>query len=492
MIGCARVSRLTVVGLSLIALLTVAVATRDTSARQEPTKGSAAKKKTRGKKKATPAKPAASTAPAEASKPAPSAATADDSSLKFTRDIAPVLVANCMTCHNAEKHRGDFDMSSFDKLIKGSKAGKVLIPGKPDESPLVLHIKGEEPPKMPPGNNNNLAAATIAKIEEWVKAGAILDSGADPMAMLSKIAATPESLRQAALSKLTPAERDQKSIKAGIDRWKKANVQTKPETTPGDHFLLLSNLSESRSKQVLKDMEKEYNLLKTMLSRPGKPALEFPEKIGLYVFKDRIGYVEFVRTIENREIDDGVQADANLGVESPYVAAVDPLAGRDDFAAERTEKRSRKKSELGGGPERTLSALLTEQLAFAATNQAGKPPRWLSLGLGAFLGSKLEPRSPYYRRLRVVTVEQQQLGWISKVNDALGGQTEDDKVRAIGFSLIEWLASAFPSQYPRFVRGMLEGQEKLDDGIGVVFNSSREQFLNAWEQWVVGHYGQAR
>lgn len=489
MIGCARVSRWTVVGLSLIALLAVAVTTRDTSARQEPTKGSTAKKKTRGKKKATSVKPAPAAAPAETPKPA--ATAADDSGLKFTRDIAPVLVANCMTCHNAEKHRGDFDMSSFDKLIKGSKAGKVLIPGKPDESALVLHIKGEEPPKMPPGNNNNLAAATIAKIEAWVKAGAILDAGADPAAMLSKIAATPESLRQAALSKLTPAERDQKSIAAGIDRWKKANVKTKPETTPGDHFLLLSNLSESRAKQVLKDMEKEYNVLKAMLSRPGKPALEFPEKISLYVFKDRIGYVEFVRTIENREIDDGVQADANLGVESPYVASVDPLAGRDDFASERTEKRSKKKSEVGG-PERTLAALLTEQLAFAATNQAGKPPRWLSLGLGAFLASKLEPRSPYYRRLRVVTVEQQQLGWISKVNDALGGQTEDDKVRAIGFSLLEWLASAFPAQYPRFVRGMLEGQEKLDDGIGVVFNSSREQFLNAWEQWVVGHYGQAR
>ncbi len=491
MIGCARFSRCTVVGLSLIALLAVAVSTRDTSARQEPTKGSTAKKKTRGKKKATSAKPAPAAAPAEASKPAPAAAPADDSGLKFTRDIAPVLVANCMTCHNAEKHRGDLDMSSFDKLIKGSKAGKVLIPGKPDESPLVLHIKGEEPPKMPPGNNNNLAAATIAKIEAWVKAGAILDAGADPSAMLSKIAATPESLRQAALSKLTPAERDQKSIAAGIDRWKKANIKTKPETTPGDHFLLLSNLSESRAKQVLKDMEKEYNVLKAMLSRPGKPALEFPEKISLYVFKDRIGYVEFVRTIENREIDDGVQADANLGVESPYVASVDPLAGRDDFVSERTEKRSKKKSEVGG-PERTLSALLTEQLAFAATNQAGKPPRWLSLGLGAFLGSKLEPRSPYYRRLRVVTVEQQQLGWISKVNDALGGQTEDDKIRAIGFSLLEWLASAFPAQYPRFVRGMLEGQEKLDDGIGVVFNSSREQFLNAWERWVVAGYGQTR
>ena len=48
---------------------------------------------------------------------------------------------------------GKFDMTSFKKLMAGSEKEKVVIPGKPDESPLVLRIKGEETPKMPPGAN---------------------------------------------------------------------------------------------------------------------------------------------------------------------------------------------------------------------------------------------------------------------------------------------------------------------------------------------------
>jgi len=40
-----------------------------------------------------------------------------------------------------------------------------------------------------------------------------------------------------------------------------------------------------------------------------------PEKISLYVFNDLASYVEFVRSVENRELEQGIEAHGKLDVE---------------------------------------------------------------------------------------------------------------------------------------------------------------------------------
>ena len=54
-----------------------------------------------------------------------------------------MMTRYCVGCHNAKDRKGEFDMTSFKKLMAGSEAGKGIIPGKPDESHLVLRIKGK-------------------------------------------------------------------------------------------------------------------------------------------------------------------------------------------------------------------------------------------------------------------------------------------------------------------------------------------------------------
>src|SRR4051812_42529917 len=49
----------------------------------------------------------------EAATEKPAAATPTDGTLKFSRDIAPILVSNCAGCHNAKQKRGKLDMTSF-------------------------------------------------------------------------------------------------------------------------------------------------------------------------------------------------------------------------------------------------------------------------------------------------------------------------------------------------------------------------------------------
>ena len=89
--------------------------------------------------------------------------------------------------------------------------------------------------------------------------------------------------------------------------------------------MLFGLLPKERAEATLKLLEGQYLALRGLLGQPGSAALNGPEKISIYVFNERIPYTEFVNGNENRELEPGTEAHANFGVETPYIAAVDPL-----------------------------------------------------------------------------------------------------------------------------------------------------------------------
>src|SRR5262249_38593854 len=152
----------------------------------------------------------------------------------------------------AGARRGKLDLTTFEKLTKGTPEHKIIIPGKPAESHLILRIKGAETPRMPRGNNGVLSADAIAKVEQWVKEGAKLDDGIDPKKMVASYAASVEQMRRNALAKVPAQERDKNVEAVGLERWKQANVKTKPDIARGDHFMMFSNLPSDRASNTLK------------------------------------------------------------------------------------------------------------------------------------------------------------------------------------------------------------------------------------------------
>src|SRR5262245_61279781 len=68
----------------------------------------------------------------------------------FAREVKPFLARYCVECHNADKLRGGLNMESFKTLEQGGENGPVFMPGKPDESRIVLQVEGKSKPKMPP------------------------------------------------------------------------------------------------------------------------------------------------------------------------------------------------------------------------------------------------------------------------------------------------------------------------------------------------------
>ena len=417
--------------------------------------------------------------------------------ISFRNDVAPILVANCVGCHGQGRPgltRGKLDLTSFAKLMQGTPKEKVIVPEKPDESHLVLRVKGEEEPRMPQGGNNNgLSEEAIGKIEQWIKAGARLDAGLDPKVAMETYASSPEQVRRNQLAKTSPQDRGKKVEAAGRDRWKQTNPKLTPEITSGEHFVLFSNLPKDRAANAIKVAEAQHSQLKRLL---GAPATDWVEKVSLYVFNDRKDFIEFARTIENREVDASVSSSGHLTVPQPYIVVVDPLAGKkEEPAASRRKPRSKRgeEKESPAGADRTLAGLLAETLGERAVAAQGKSPRWLAYGVGAFLSSQAEPRSPYYQRLRDLAREKYSQGWPSKATEALGegDQVSAEEIRAVGFAMVEFLMTPeFRGSFPAFAQGMSKGKEKLDDVLQEVYRADREEFLNQSGSWVALRYGQ--
>jgi dipeptidyl aminopeptidase/acylaminoacyl peptidase len=123
-------------------------------------------------------------APAEPKKSAPSRVKGNPPAepaksakpVSFIRDVAPILVANCIACHNTRKSESKYVMTTFAQLAKGGQQGEgiTLEPGKPDESNFVELIRPSGQPRMP-YKQDPLPSEKIALIERWVTEGAKYD-----------------------------------------------------------------------------------------------------------------------------------------------------------------------------------------------------------------------------------------------------------------------------------------------------------------------------
>src|SRR2546421_13051590 len=80
---------------------------------------------------------------------APSA-QAGEAPVSFIRDVAPILKENCYACHDAKKHSGKFEMTSYAKLRQGGSNEDPITPGKPDESLLLQLLTSDGAKRMPP------------------------------------------------------------------------------------------------------------------------------------------------------------------------------------------------------------------------------------------------------------------------------------------------------------------------------------------------------
>lgn len=106
---------------------------------------------------------AAGTSSAAEDKPSPEQARF------FEREVRPVLVENCFSCHGEKKQRGGLRLTTREAVLAGGDSGPAVVPGNPEESLLVEAIRHGSL-KMPP--KGKLSGPQVAALEQWVKMGA--------------------------------------------------------------------------------------------------------------------------------------------------------------------------------------------------------------------------------------------------------------------------------------------------------------------------------
>jgi hypothetical protein len=104
----------------------------------------------------------------------------------FTKQVAPILVAKCATCH-IQRSRGQFNMGSYVSLSRGSQNGPVIEAGSPQGSRIVELLETGD---MPRGAGAKVTADELALISAWIAAGAKFD-GPDSAAPLVSFANAP-------------------------------------------------------------------------------------------------------------------------------------------------------------------------------------------------------------------------------------------------------------------------------------------------------------
>jgi mono/diheme cytochrome c family protein len=106
----------------------------------------------------------------------PSAICFAESTPSYAKDIQPILVDRCVSCHGPEKQKGDLRLDSIEAIRKGGKSGPVFVAGNPAKSTLyssTILPKGDE--DIMPAKGEPLTQKQTDAIRDWITAGAKLE-----------------------------------------------------------------------------------------------------------------------------------------------------------------------------------------------------------------------------------------------------------------------------------------------------------------------------
>lgn len=99
--------------------------------------------------------------------------------VSYFRDVWPVFQVNCQGCHHPGAAKGEYVMTSFDKLLAGGESSeKAIVAGKPEASHLLAQIVPKDGKADMPKGKPPLADREIDLIRRWIAEGAVDDTPA--------------------------------------------------------------------------------------------------------------------------------------------------------------------------------------------------------------------------------------------------------------------------------------------------------------------------
>ena len=108
--------------------------------------------------------------------PSPVGLAAEAGKVDFTQDVRPILADKCFRCHgpDPESRQAELRLDVWESTDDLLGAVEEIVPGKPDESPLVARISSTDADeRMPPADSGKtLSPEQIETLNKWIAQGA--------------------------------------------------------------------------------------------------------------------------------------------------------------------------------------------------------------------------------------------------------------------------------------------------------------------------------
>jgi len=91
----------------------------------------------------------------------------------FSREVQPIFVARCYSCHGDQKQKSDFRLDDRSVALHGGESGKpAVVPGNSAGSALFQRVTSANADDMMPPKGERLSAPEITLLKNWIDQGA--------------------------------------------------------------------------------------------------------------------------------------------------------------------------------------------------------------------------------------------------------------------------------------------------------------------------------
>lgn len=372
-----------------------------------------------------------------------------DDGPSFARDVAPVLATNCNGCHvNAQQVRGGLNMTTFQGLLRGGDTEPPVKAGDAAGSLLIQKLKGTADGQRMPVGRDPLPNDVIAKIEDWINAGAKFDGG-NPDQPIQEVAA----LAKASMSthEQLSADRQEKAK----SNWALAMANVPSYTAETENFFLIGNVGENTLADYGKVAEEVAPKVAAIFKAPANQPL-VKGRLTLFLFKQRYDYSEFGGMVEKRAPPDEWRGHWDYTVVDAYGAIIPPRT--DEYSAE---------------------VLIAQQLAGAYVASLGKmPPRWFAEGAARVVASRLGPDDP-----RVLEWDEELAKVVATMrspDDFLTGKLAPEAADIASYSFVSFLMDK-SKEFDLLIKAMRNGED-FDKSFSLIYGGSPVQVSAVWAQ----------
>src|SRR5688500_1326565 len=96
------------------------------------------------------------------------AACAGEAQELWATKVQALFDVQCVKCHGPLEQKSGLELDTPEAVLKGGDEGKVIVPGRPEESRLYQYLAAGADPHMPP--KKQLSEAEIRLVGEWINA----------------------------------------------------------------------------------------------------------------------------------------------------------------------------------------------------------------------------------------------------------------------------------------------------------------------------------